>query len=245
VSPKDSFWTGLQGGLLDKKHYLKMGMAIWLFGYLTRSQTGLNEAGEGVVNYGHPLTFDKISDDLKGISVRSIRLWAARLRRESYIRTETHSNNGMTFWIAKAKSKTKVPRVVYEKSAQNSRHNSVTSSKNSRHDTVTSEGDSRYPSVTSQNKIPPQIVPHAALTSFFNSSTPKDSTSENPSYYNNTAAAKAAADLLSPLIRAKSLPRAKSQRELDARRREILLQAEEVKQKYPTNRSRPGKASIA
>ena len=240
MSPKDSFWTGLQGGLLDRKHYLKMGMSIWLFGYLTRSQTALNRAGEGVVNYGHPLTFERISEEMKGISVRTVRLWAARLRREGYIRTETHSNNGVTYWIAKAKSKTKVPRVVHETQAsasktlaKNSRHDSVASSENSRHNTVASEDNSRYPSVTSFSEVPAQPFSNQLPAAVSDSPTPKGSTSENLSYYNNTAAAKTAAVSFSSLTKEKEIPRAKSPRELDARRRELLLQDERLRREHP------------
>jgi hypothetical protein len=248
VSPKESFWTGLQGGLLDKKHYLKMGMSVWLFGYLTRSQTALNKAGEGVVNYGHPLTFEQISDDLKGISTRTIRLWTARLRREGYIRTETHSNNGVTFWIMKAKQKTKQPKFANPTETQrvmHSRHNSVGSPENSRHNSVGSEVNSRHPIVPSQNKIPAQTLADVPLAAVSDSPTPKGSTSKNLSYYNNTAAAKTAADLLSPLAKDKSVPRGKSPRELDARRREMLSQAERIKAKYPANGNGLGGVAIA
>jgi hypothetical protein len=75
------FWTGLKANVIDWKHVRKMGKAIWLFGYLTTRQTALNKAGEGVVNYGHPLTLDTIRSDTKGIPIRTLKRWIARLKR--------------------------------------------------------------------------------------------------------------------------------------------------------------------
>jgi hypothetical protein len=106
------FWTGLKANVIDWKHVRKMGKAIWLFGYLTTRQTALNKAGEGVVNYGHPLTLDVIRSDTKGIPIRTLKRWIARLKRNGYIRTEAHSKLGITFWISKGKHKTKLRKVV-------------------------------------------------------------------------------------------------------------------------------------
>jgi hypothetical protein len=119
-----------------------MGSAVWLFLYLLRNQTGLNAAGEGVVNYGHPLTLEEVGAEFKGIPERTIRNWAGRLRREGYVRTENHSNRGLSFWIAKAKPKTRNVKITAEEGRsllageekvwQNFRPNRVASSKNSR-----------------------------------------------------------------------------------------------------------------
>jgi len=112
--PKHHFWVGVKGGLLDKKHYLGIGSAVWLFMYLLLNQTHLNQAGEGVANYGHPLTIEQISYDMRGISVRTILKWADRLRRKGYIRTKNHGHDGLSFWIAKGKDKTKQRRIQTE-----------------------------------------------------------------------------------------------------------------------------------
>jgi hypothetical protein len=135
VFVKELFWIGLKGGLLDAKHVDRMGMSVWLFAYLILRQTALNQAGEGIVSYGRPLTLERISSDMKGVPKGTIRRWIARLRRERYIRTEEHSNRGLTFWIFKGKSKTKVPRIQYEvasKLTKNSRAKMSGSSNNSR-----------------------------------------------------------------------------------------------------------------
>jgi hypothetical protein len=111
---KENFWIGAKGGLLDAKHILRMGQSVWLYLYLLRNQTSLNQAGEGVINYGHPLTFDHIGEDLKGIPASTIAKWANRLRKEKYIRTEPHGHEGLTFWISKGKNKTRKVKVTHE-----------------------------------------------------------------------------------------------------------------------------------
>jgi hypothetical protein len=108
---KHQFWIGAKGGLLDQKHVRKMGSSVWLFLYLLRNQTALNQVGEGVVNYGHPLPLKQVTADLRGTPARTLRRWVARLRREGYIRTEVHGHGGLTVWIAKGKDKTKKTRL--------------------------------------------------------------------------------------------------------------------------------------
>src|SRR5258708_24874275 len=114
---KENFWIGAKGGLLDLKHYLKMRESVWLFLYLLRNQTSLNQDGEGVVNYGHPLRLEDIATDFKGIAARTIRRWLNRLKAEGYIRTELHSQQGVTFWIAKGKAKTRKVKVTDDSQA--------------------------------------------------------------------------------------------------------------------------------
>jgi len=40
------YWVGLKGGLIDAKHYRKMGDAIWLFAWIVWRQTAVKD-GEG------------------------------------------------------------------------------------------------------------------------------------------------------------------------------------------------------
>jgi hypothetical protein len=111
-----NFWVGTKGGLLTAKHINRMGSAIWLFQYLLRGQTSVNQHGVGVFQYGHPITLEQIAFDMAEgedtVPVRTIRKWVARLRRAGYISTEQHSSKGVQFWIANAKDKTKKPRTV-------------------------------------------------------------------------------------------------------------------------------------
>lgn len=111
-----NFWVGTKGGLLTAKHINRMGSAIWLFQYLLRGQTSVNQQGVGLFQYGHPITLEKIAFDMAegpySVPVRTIRKWVARLKRAGYITTEQHSSKGVQFWIANAKDKTKKPRTV-------------------------------------------------------------------------------------------------------------------------------------
>lgn len=107
--PKEILWIGAKGGLLAEKHYYAMKDAVWLFQWLILRQTGLNEIGEGVVNYGHPITRQAITDDT-GFADWRIERWTDRLRRTDYIRTEKVGNDGLIFFVLEAKHKTKRAR---------------------------------------------------------------------------------------------------------------------------------------
>ena len=210
-----------------------MRESVWLFLYFLRGQTGMNQAGEGIVNYGHTLTLEQISYDTKGIRIRTIRRWIARLRREKYIRTEKHSNNGLTIWVLKAKSKTKRQR-------ENSRPDVATSGKNSRPDVDASQRASRPDVATSKNEGSPKFLDNPGITDFIYSSIPKGFIPKDLSYYNKPAAARDAAVSLSCLGEIQSqkqMPRPMTEKETDQRRRFLLRQGEEMKKKYPMKES--------
>lgn len=244
MSPKESFWLGLKGGLLDAKHVTRMGMSIWLFGYLTRSQTALNANGEGVVNYGHALKLERISLEMKGVPKATIRRWIARLRREKYIRTEGHSNRGMTFWIAKGKNKTKTRRIHHDigaKSAKNSVENLGAkmngSLENSRTELHESTANSREILHGSYFEAPRQSDQSQRVAALSEAPTSEGFITKDLSYYNKAAAAKnAAVSSLSCLVKKKSFPRTTSTQELDARRRFLVKQGEEIRAKYGAQR---------
>jgi hypothetical protein len=107
--PKEILWVGAKGGLLAEKHYYAMKDAIWLFEWLLLRQTGLNEIGEGVVSYGHPITRQEITDDT-GFADWRIKRWTDRLRRTEYIRTQKSGNDGLIFFVLEAKHKSKRAR---------------------------------------------------------------------------------------------------------------------------------------
>jgi len=106
---KEHFWSGLKGGIFDEKHYRAMGMAVYLFGWLTTRQTGINDVGEGIVNYGNPMTREKIASDT-GYSVRNVKLWTAKLIAARYIRSVPVAKSGNSYFIYKAKMKAKDPK---------------------------------------------------------------------------------------------------------------------------------------
>lgn len=233
---KENFWIGAKGGLLDMKHVDAMKDAVWFFLYLIRGQTGINQAGEGIFLYGWPVTREQISDDFNGLSFETLKRWVGILRDGGYIRTEFHSNHETTFWIAKAKCKTRKMRIsteaareLHAKLQPNSGVNPPRSFENSGVapplEFENSGGDRAEETL--------QPVERQALAAPI----PKGFISKSLSYYNKDAAAQSAAGEFSLLNTARQLqtPRQKSARELDERRRQLLFQAERIKRDYQSS----------
>lgn len=222
-SRKEHFWIGVKGGLLDRKHLDAMGEAVWLFLYFVLRQTGINDAGEGVVLYGNPLSRKSIAKDTGGWPERRIKDWTARLIRAGYIRAVRSGNDGMIFFVRKAKSKSKNPKpstLYFPVQCKEVGRKNVRPENQDGRETVLS-GTEKRPT-WADNSLAAQSDAHFPTTL----------TSKSLSNYNNTAAAKTAAVSLSSLAKDKSIPRAKSQRELDERRRLLLRQSEQIKARY-------------
>jgi hypothetical protein len=234
---KENFWIGAKGGLLDLKHINAMKDAVWFFLYLIRGQTGINPAGEGIFQYGRPVTKEQISDDFNGLSFETLKRWISILKAGRYIRTEFHSNHGTTFWIAKAKNKTRKMRI----STEEARELHAKLHPNSCVNPPVSLGNScGAPPLESENSSGDraeetlQSIERQALAAPI----PKDFISKSLSNYNKDAAAQAAAgipSLLSETARQLQTPRQKSARELDERRRQLLFQAERIKRDYQSS----------
>lgn len=97
------FFTGIRNGLWDRKHFTKMGNAVWLFGWAISRQT-IQDGSAGLVFGGYPLTIQEICKDMGGASRRVVQKWLGILRREGYIRTKRVSR-GIIITICKAKKK--------------------------------------------------------------------------------------------------------------------------------------------
>lgn len=218
-----NFWVGTKGGLLTAKHIRKMGMARWLFDYLTRGQTGIKN-DLGLFQWGHAITLEQIAFDLREgedeVPVRTIRRWISRLRREGYIETECHSNQGISFRICKPKIKTLKQKITKERAEGilNIRPQMAASSENIR------------PHFVMESSQPPENAEPARAI-------PKES------YYKKESGAQTAPSpppSMKELERKTQPPREMSRAELDARRRELLQQAERIKREHPP-REQPGK----
>jgi hypothetical protein len=96
--PKTTLNTGLRGGLFERKHVDKMGMAIWLFGWLVLKQT----RPDGRVLGGKIIDYEYISKDT-GYSERTLQRWMATLRNEGYIDLEYRSYKRMVIRVLKPK----------------------------------------------------------------------------------------------------------------------------------------------
>ena len=92
---------GLRLGLFDAKHYLAVGDAVWLFGWLVGRQT-TQRNGEGLVLRGKPLSYRDISGDT-GFSERSLRRWMAVLVDGGYVHVKHSIYGRMVVRILNAK----------------------------------------------------------------------------------------------------------------------------------------------
>lgn len=99
------FNTGLRGVLFEARHYLRMGQAVWLYGWLVLRQT--RQVGTmGLVLGGRPVSYREIEEET-GFHPRTLERWMRALRREGYIET-TPTPAGVIVRITKAK---KFPRM--------------------------------------------------------------------------------------------------------------------------------------
>jgi hypothetical protein len=92
--------AGLRGVLFDRKHYERMGAAIWLYGWLVLRQTH-QQGPIGWVLGGAPVSYREIEEET-GFNVRTVERWMQILRRYGYIET-TAAPAGMVIRIMKAK----------------------------------------------------------------------------------------------------------------------------------------------
>jgi len=190
---KENFWIGAKGGLLDQKHVKAMGDAVWLFLYLLRGQTGINEWGEGIFQYGHPVTKGEICADFGGVSGETIKRWTAILKAGDYIRIEFHSNKGTTFWIAKGKDKTKKLRKVVSECSPKLRTELQANSGGETLRSFQNSGGEVTQKFQNSGGDKGRACPQAVETETLPAPIPKGFISKNLSYYNTHAAAKTAA----------------------------------------------------
>lgn len=248
---KENFWIGAKGGLLDQKHVKAMGDSVWLFLYLLRGQTGRNEFGEGVFEYGRTLTLSDISSDFGGTSERTLARWVKRLRKAAYIQTEIHARKGITFWIAKAKDKTKQPRVttkVRTKSARSADKVSTFVHANPYANRVPIQNESlREPCTDSSESIREpradfsterlQVVESANTCGVFENSIPKDSIPKSLFYNNTHAASPFPPSLLEET--AKKLQPQENPFCLEERQKQLQEQSKAILAKYPDSGKKP------
>ena len=100
------FNTGLRGVLFEARHYLRMGQAVWLYGWLVLRQT--RQLGTmGLVLGGRPVSYREIEEET-GFHPRTLERWMRVLRREGYIET-TPTPAGVIVRITKAKKFPQMP----------------------------------------------------------------------------------------------------------------------------------------
>jgi hypothetical protein len=104
MHPKQVFWIGAKGGLCEEKHRRRMGEAVWLFLWLLMRQTGVNDAGEGMVLYGKTVRLLDIANDT-GFPIGTLHRWSELLAQQDYIRIEVEPRVGSIYYILNAKRK--------------------------------------------------------------------------------------------------------------------------------------------
>jgi|SRR6266487_2255937 len=101
-SELQSFDIGLRDGLMDPKHVRNMGPAVWLYMWLVRKMTRIDETKRlGHVLGGKPVTYEDIRLGL-GISHRTYDRYIDLLRDHGYIVT-TRTPRGLVIAVTKAK----------------------------------------------------------------------------------------------------------------------------------------------
>jgi hypothetical protein len=98
----DFFYIKIANGLLEPKHCLAMGEAVWLYMWLQDKTTSINENQLGKVLGNKPIVYE---DDIKpvlGISRQVYIRWIDRLRSAGYIQT-VRTPRGLVIVITKAK----------------------------------------------------------------------------------------------------------------------------------------------
>lgn len=230
---KHQFWTGLGAGVFARKHIKAMGQSIHLFGWLTTSQTSVNDKGYGVVNYGHPVKLKQISYELDGVPVRTLKRWIHRLRAEGYISTEYHSKDGFLIWIMKAKVKT---RKEADAKMRQAHYKSIAE----RGPKPVRLGPEVAPNVGSHRPI---VAPNVVASALHNVEKATLAAESNPpitkvlSYYNKdtrTDSVRSLPDWLKEMKSKTAIQRqGLTQAQLDERRRKLLDQADLLRKKYP------------
>jgi hypothetical protein len=210
-------FVGVTAGLLDGRHHERLGAAWILFLWCCCRQTGQGE--EGIVCRGAVITYADIAEEIN-CKRGTVREWMARLVEQSYVRVE-RDRRGIRVFVLNPK-KFRVSEV---------QHSTPNVSVGTRHSRV-SERQHSKPIHPVENTTTSETLLQNDLTKLLKNN-------------DTTAASKPDAAYISSLNREKTMPRGMSQAELDARRREMLLQAERIKRDYPSSGNSPGRVATA
>lgn len=102
--PDGSYPFPIYSGLLDYRHYKKIGSAIWLFLWCISSTTSEKEKDGtvwGIVLGNKPVKLSDLSSEF-GVSDRTIRSWVNTLEEHNYIRV-TRAPYGLIFTVRNSK----------------------------------------------------------------------------------------------------------------------------------------------
>ena len=208
-------YLGVTAGLIDGRHHKRLGAAWMLFEWCIMRQTGQGE--EGVICRGAIITYAEIADEMN-CSAANVRKWMHRLVQQGYIRVE-RDRRGLRVFIKNPK-KIRLSKLAHSKAAESVQVEQVRPS---------IDGHSK-PIHTVENAATSENLLRSDLTKLLKNN-------------NTDAAAKAAAvpiPSMKEILKEKTVPRGKSQAELDATRRELLLQDARLRREHPEWYSKPG-----
>jgi hypothetical protein len=98
----DFFYIKIANGLLEPKHCLAMGEAVWLYMWLQDKTTSINENQLGKVLGNKPIVYEKDIKPVLGISRYTYIRWVEKLRDAGYIQT-IRTPRGLVIIVTKAK----------------------------------------------------------------------------------------------------------------------------------------------
>jgi DNA-binding MarR family transcriptional regulator len=125
LMPEGSYSFPIYSGILEHRHYKKIGSAIWLFLWCISSTTSEKEKDGtvwGVVLGNKPIKISELIEEF-GVSDRTIRSWIKTLEDNHYIRV-TRAPYGLIFTVRNSK-KFKNRSVVSFQSEQGERQDST------------------------------------------------------------------------------------------------------------------------
>jgi hypothetical protein len=94
------YFITIKNDLLDPKHVIAMGSAVWLYMWLMDKVMAIDENGIGKVFNGRPVTYEEVKADL-GISRRTYLRWVEQLECSKYIYA-LRAPYGLIFSLMKA-----------------------------------------------------------------------------------------------------------------------------------------------
>lgn len=109
------FWFAIRNNMLEQKHVLNMGAAVWLLMWLEDHVTSVNEEGTGLVLRGKPVKYEEVAIDL-GISQDTYTRWVEKLLGYPYIEKKT-APYGSIFRVYKSGKRNRMNAARLRKSA--------------------------------------------------------------------------------------------------------------------------------
>lgn len=219
--------VGARGGLIDEKHRLAMGEAVFLFMWCLLRQTGQKD-GWGIVLYGKPVTYEFIHEET-GFPVRTMQSWMSLLVDAKYLKTERRPR-GLVIYVGKAKKwfgntlKTASGKTVKEppknrNSRQSDPQRTADHDPQRTADHTTTNGGSQGTQPTPNQEVKP--APNSKSLEVLNSTEIRHD------------ACASGAMSFSEIIKSTTPPRngQKTERELDERRRLLDRQKDELRRK--------------